>query len=131
MGLPKGRTNGPKFGEPGAADPRKAQLLGAATKRSHRERVEWFERFTDLALELTQLSDNEFQERFAHPASKAEEILLWQFSDPKTAYTTLKDFQEQVIGKPRQQKDINVTAPAGLTINVATKQEAEDLDNLL
>lgn len=131
MGSPKGRTNGTKFGTPGAADPRKAQLLGAATKRSHRERVEWFERFTDLALELTQLSDNEFQERFAHPASKAEEILLWQFSDPKTAYTTLKDFQEQVIGKPRQQKDINVTAPAGLTINVATKQEAEDLDNLL
>lgn len=131
MGLPKGRTNGPKFGEPGAADPRKAQLLGAATKRSHKERVEWFERFTDLALELAQLSDNDFQERFAHPASKAEEILLWQFSEPKTAYLTLKDFQEQVIGKPRQQKDINVTAPAGLTINVGTKQEAEDLDNLL
>ena len=131
MGAPKGNTNGLKtqFGK--GNDPRAAQILGVAARRSHKERVEWFENFSDLALELAGLPDNEFQERFAHPATKAEEILLWQFADPKTAYSTLKDFQERVLGKPKQEKDINVTAPAGLTINVATKQEAEDLDNLI
>lgn len=131
MGLPKGRTNGRRFGEEGALDPRKAQLLGAATKRSRREREEWFEQYTDLALELASLPDNEFERRFAHPQTKAEEILLCRFSDPQTAYFTLKDFQERVQGKPRQEKDITVTAPAGLVINVASKAEAEDLDKLM
>lgn len=131
MGMVKGRTNGRKFGTPGAADPRKAQLLGAASKRSHKEREEWFENFANLALELASLPTEEFERRFAHPSIKAEEILLWQFADAKTAYLTLRDFQERTLGKPKQEKDINVQAPAGLTIKVATKAEAEDLDNLL
>ena len=129
MSAPKGNQFGKQFGRD--VDPRKAQLLGAATKRDHRARVEWFEQYTNLALELASLPDNEFERRFAHPETKAEEILLCRFSDPTTAYFTLKDFQERVLGKPKQEKDINVTAPAGLTINVATKQEAEDLDNLI
>ena len=131
MGAPKGNTNGllTQFGR--GNDPSAAQAKSVVVRKDHAARVRWFEDYTNLALELASLPADEFEKRFAHPSIKAEEILLWQFSDPKTAYSTLKDFQERVQGKPKQEKDINVTAPAGLTINVATKQEAEDLDNLL
>lgn len=128
MGLPKGRTNGVMFGF--GADPREAQKKSAAKRKDNAARQEWFEDYTNLALELASLPTEEFEKRFAHPTIKAEEILLCRFSDPTTAYFTLKDFQERVQGKPRQEKDLNVNAPAGLTINVKTKAEADDLDNL-
>lgn len=128
MGAPKGNNNGVKFGA--GLDPRESQLKSAAKRKDNHARQEWFEDYTNLALELASLPTEEFEKRFAHPTIKAEEILLCRFSDPTTAYFTLKDFQERVQGKPRQEKDLNVNAPAGLTINVKTKAEADDLDNL-
>lgn len=125
----KGNKIGPRFG--GAIDPKEAQLASAAKRKDNAARQEWFEDYTNLALELASLSVEDFEKRFAHPTIKAEEILLCRFSDPTTAYFTLKDFQERVQGKPKQEKDVNLNAPAGLTVKVETTEEAEDLDNLI
>ena len=131
MGFQKGNKNGMQTRFGAEIDPREAQLKGAAKKRDNAARMEWFENYTNLALELASLPTEEFEKRFAHPTIKAEEILLCRFSDPTTAYFTLKDFQERVQGKPRQEKDVNLSGGAGLSITVNNKEEAQDLDNLL
>lgn len=129
MGFPKGHSFGGRFGT--TVDAREAQKKGVAKRKDNAARQEWFEDYTNLALELASLPTEEFEKRFAHPTIKAEEILLCRFSDPTTAYFTLKDFQERVQGKPRQEKDVNLSGGAGLSITVNNKEEAQDLDNLL
>ena len=129
MGFQKGNSFGGRFGS--SVDARDAQAKSVAKRKDNAARQEWFEDYTNLALELASLPTEEFEKRFAHPTIKAEEILLCRFSDPTTAYFTLKDFQERVQGKPRQEKDVNLSAPAGLSISVNSKEEAQDLDNLL
>ena len=104
---------------------------GLIVRRDNAARNEWFEEYTDLALTLAGLSSMEFEQRFAHPETKREEILLWRFSDPATAYFTLKDFQERVQGTPKQMKELNVTAPKGLTISVNSQEVADAINELV
>lgn len=102
-----------------------------AVRRSKKEQNEWFEEYRDLALTLASMDCNEFERHFAHPETKREEILLCRFSDPTTAYFTLKDFQEQIQGKPTQKKEVQLEAPKGLSIHIDTAEAAEAIDNLV
>lgn len=104
---------------------------GLIVRRDNAARNAWFDEYTDLALTLAGLSSMEFEQRFAHPETKREEILLWQFSDPAQAYKTLKDFQERVQGTPKQMKEVKVDAPKGLTISVNSEEVKEAIENLV
>lgn len=104
---------------------------GLIVRRDNAQRNEWFEQYTDLALTLAGLSSMEFEQRFAHPETKREEILLWRFSDPATAYFTLKDFQERVQGTPKQMKELKVETPRGLTISVNSEEIKDAIENLI